>query len=480
MSQQPPSTRSKLWFIICSLCLLLLLLIAAGLCGWTRNTQSELDRYKAQLIAQGEILDMDKLAPVRTGNEPDGDEPLLTALKKTSLNLDPTNRTFSLSLSTNQLLTVFLDKDQQEITASISPPLWQQTDAQTTSHRADQFTLYQALLNPPKEKGADYRHAINYPHVAYVQRRAVAIYLHNTIISDIHAGNSDWAQTNLVTLLNLTEFQREEWTLINQMVRTAVFNRALLNIHYGLEAHAWSGPQLSEIQSRIQAVSLLTNTTTALVYYRDSFHSILSEIGKTPKAQNTLQRPTAYNILFRASLNENELKFLRYMQQQLKIFRQQVHSPHWANAPEQLRSLYEESDKDSHSRLRLYRNWLATLSCMDLSKAAYSLAKTETLRQQTLTAIALERYRLAHQQYPATLAALIPDYLDKIPIDPMDGHALRYRLEKDGTFTLWSIGFDGQDNGGDATMPDSKKQNFPQDSRDIVWPHVAPADLPQH
>jgi hypothetical protein len=61
----------------------------------------------------------------------------------------------------------------------------------------------------------------------------------------------------------------------------------------------------------------------------------------------------------------------------------------------------------------------------------------------------------------------------------MDGHPLRYRLNDDATFTLWSVGFDGKDNGGNPTMPDPQKQNFPQDARDMVWPKLDPIDLPQ-
>jgi len=60
----------------------------------------------------------------------------------------------------------------------------------------------------------------------------------------------------------------------------------------------------------------------------------------------------------------------------------------------------------------------------------------------------------------------------------MDGRPMRYRLNADGTFTLWSIGFDGKDQGGDPAMTDPIKQKFPQDSRDLLWPKIDPLDLP--
>jgi len=61
---------------------------------------------------------------------------------------------------------------------------------------------------------------------------------------------------------------------------------------------------------------------------------------------------------------------------------------------------------------------------------------------------ALRAYRLEHGAYPATLAALVPGYLQAIPDDPF---ALKAPLQYRGgghTYTLYSIGPDGADDGG--------------------------------
>src|SRR5439155_15699761 len=64
-----------------------------------------------------------------------------------------------------------------------------------------------------------------------------------------------------------------------------------------------------------------------------------------------------------------------------------------------------------------------------------------------IVAVAAERYRLANGRWPETLAAVIPAYLSKIPIDPFDGQPLRYRRLKDGVI-IYTIGEDQKDNGG--------------------------------
>ncbi|HTH47786.1 MAG TPA: hypothetical protein VMB21_09770 [Candidatus Limnocylindria bacterium] len=64
------------------------------------------------------------------------------------------------------------------------------------------------------------------------------------------------------------------------------------------------------------------------------------------------------------------------------------------------------------------------------------------------TAMAIERWRLQHGgSLPASLAALVPQYLGAVPEDPMDGHPLRFRPLSPG-YVVYSIGEDGTDDGG--------------------------------
>jgi hypothetical protein len=63
------------------------------------------------------------------------------------------------------------------------------------------------------------------------------------------------------------------------------------------------------------------------------------------------------------------------------------------------------------------------------------------------TALALERYGLAHASLPETLSQLVPDYLAVVPEDPFDGAPLRYKRTDQG-FVVYSVGEDGKDDGG--------------------------------
>ena len=76
-------------------------------------------------------------------------------------------------------------------------------------------------------------------------------------------------------------------------------------------------------------------------------------------------------------------------------------------------------------------------------------------------ALAVEQYRAATGNLPESLEALVPDYLDAVPADPWTFvHApemLKY-THGPGGYTVYSVGTDGQDDGGDSARlgPDSK------------------------
>ncbi|MCX6930180.1 MAG: hypothetical protein NT154_44270 [Verrucomicrobia bacterium] len=95
----------------------------------------------------------------------------------------------------------------------------------------------------------------------------------------------------------------------------------------------------------------------------------------------------------------------------------------------------------------------------------------EAQRSLVLAAIALERHQHKHGSYPDSLKLLVPEFLASLPRDPMDGQTLRYRRKNDSTFTLYSVGRDGQDDGGNPTPVGTS--SYWENGKDIVWPKPA-------
>jgi hypothetical protein len=82
-------------------------------------------------------------------------------------------------------------------------------------------------------------------------------------------------------------------------------------------------------------------------------------------------------------------------------------------------------------------------------------------------ACALERYRLAHGEYPETLEALAPQFIGKLPHDIIGGQPLHYRRTDDGKFLLYSVGWNETDDGGQVVLkPDGSED---REKGDWVW-----------
>lgn len=101
--------------------------------------------------------------------------------------------------------------------------------------------------------------------------------------------------------------------------------------------------------------------------------------------------------------------------------------------------------------------------------------RAETDRSMTVCAVALKRFFMENQRLPSSLSDLVPEFLSSVPIDSMDGRPMRYRLTPDGTFVLYSVGQDGEDDGGDASAVNAVSGNK-WSRRDALWPMVATAE----
>lgn len=79
---------------------------------------------------------------------------------------------------------------------------------------------------------------------------------------------------------------------------------------------------------------------------------------------------------------------------------------------------------------------------------AFLAARTQTFINLTRTAIALELYRNERGEYPESLYVLKPGTPDGVPLDLITGRPFLYRRNEDGSFSLWSVGWNEKDEGG--------------------------------
>ena len=90
---------------------------------------------------------------------------------------------------------------------------------------------------------------------------------------------------------------------------------------------------------------------------------------------------------------------------------------------------------------------LSRMTLPSLYKAAAKEFRHVTVMRCAQTACAVERYQLKHQKLPPTLDALVPEFLESVPEDPMTGEPLKYLIRGEG-YVVYGVGEDGTDDRG--------------------------------
>jgi zona occludens toxin (predicted ATPase) len=116
-------------------------------------------------------------------------------------------------------------------------------------------------------------------------------------------------------------------------------------------------------------------------------------------------------------------------------------------------------------------NMIERLLLPALGKAATRFAYGQSSVDLARVAIALERYRLVHGEYPETLDALEPRFIEKLPHDVINGEPLHYRRTGDGQFVLYSVGWNETDDDGEVGL--KKDGSVDRDTGDWVWRYPA-------
>jgi hypothetical protein len=96
-----------------------------------------------------------------------------------------------------------------------------------------------------------------------------------------------------------------------------------------------------------------------------------------------------------------------------------------------------------------HTHFLSRILVPSLDRAAELTFMALAERRLAATALAIRLYELDHGARPATLHALVPDYLEFVPADPFaaDGREIGY-LPDAVHPKLYSIGYDAEDQGG--------------------------------
>jgi hypothetical protein len=368
-----------------------------------------------------------------------------------------------------------------------------------------------ALKKPGFDANLNYRFGFNLPTMHLMEMKRLGEALCAATLLELHRGNISAASEDLEAMLALSRGQKDERLVFSQLVRIAITTTAVGATWQALQTRGWNDEQLARLQAGWQSLEFLRAMARALEMERamqgpayDRFRQSSKEVadilggyqnmfGGGGVASNSISSLDDVVDLLRVKLPElgrdslyvplwqfawshqDELHCMELVQAPIETLRRAAEPKPGEDVAAALRRLDTNTEEANlYDRLRFR---VSDMAFSWVWKSVRRALVCETLRELTVAAIALKRYELRHGRPAPNLAALVPEFLPELPRDYMDGQPLRYRLNPDGSFLLYSVGQDGRDDGGDATPTSGagSKSNL-QNGRDLVWPAPASAE----
>jgi hypothetical protein len=357
----------------------------------------------------------------------------------------------------------------------ISPQICSATEFLAWSDKfKPQFDLIrEGLKRSEARRDGNYRrpHEMPVPNIASI--RFLTFTLSQRAQSYLLLGDPDNALREL-TLLHKTRglLEAKPVMLVSAMVEVATTGIYAKTVADGLKLHAWREPDLKVLQQQLAEIDSLPPLADALRAERAAAIGII-EVAMADRRNNKEGASGK-----RAGGRLPEIKFfgmpggwlLQNYARVSTLFQKSIDCLDLTNRVVRAAEVeaWERKVEQYAAGFSPY-SWLAVIAIPNFARAFQRSAHNQTLVEQTMIACALERYRLAQGQLPDSLAQLVPQWLGKLPRDVISGEPLHYRRPDGGQFVLYSVGWDGKDEGG---ITQAKTAMSARPVGDWVWPAV--------
>lgn len=464
--------------------------------------QISLARYKRELAVRGETLDVHKLTapPVAAADNGAAEILRLKALIQEGKTIPMYAPPKMKLIAPGKALIGFHESFWVDVGDKVTNT-WTGVVLDLAPNQTTLEQLRITLAKPAFDCRPDYSRGFEMPLPHLAQTKTLGQWFGPLIQNSLRIGDNKTAFNNLIAAITLPRLLENDRVLISELVRIAISSMNLGVIWEALQTDAWTDEQLTMMQAAWEKNTFATNMVQAL--------NIERAIGDTYYERFRKSNSETYKhmySLFALFLNdEDDSNASRWWQNE--FIREQVYCRVWrfAWAYQDEKFYLAGMDQLIHNSLtgaekaaragednwlglpfgktvqqNFYNNWRYRLSAQTLGslhKVAAKAARAETDRSMVLCAIALKRYSLRHGKPAPDLNLLVPEFLSSVPTDYMDGKPIKYRLNKGGTWVLYSVGDDGRDDGGDPTpAKPMRSYQWTWRGKDAVWPAPATAE----
>ena len=287
------------------------------------------------------------------------------------------------------------------------------------------------------------------PHLAKLKAFSQMFQLR--AVAHLAQTNQEAAFADLETQFRLADSLKDELFLISQAVRNGLIQSALHTVWEGAVDHRWTAPQLERVQRRLAAFDMPAEFIRPFQAER-SFHLLGMEHGLQNRAKLSQlfdmlpgrDQPTAFSLFVRYAPSgwfyQNEIAFNRRVDQATEGIEKA-----------KVGGVFVPLSFPPSDPGKIYEVLLSLFPGEVMTNLLNQFPRVQTQVKLAEVGCALERFHLAHQAYPQTLAELTPQFIARLPNDFMDGQPLRYRRLSEHGFKLYSIGLNLKDD--DGTFP---------------------------
>jgi hypothetical protein len=473
---------------------------------WQGKDKAAVRRYKEQLRATGAKLTVEELTPRHTIPASNSAASFRRLVQTTKLgwgsSLLDTNAPQAMCLVAPGKAMIGWQESTIRYRSTNS---WEEVETALAQRIPPLEWMEQIIAHPIIDSELDYRQGFNIllPHLSPLKQSSRLLCL--GAICDLRRMDADSATMKIRAILATAQGLENEPLIISQLVRIAIEQIGLSATWELLQSPKVTEAQLATLQADWTRMNFLPGCESAITMERALGQAALAQMRNS---SGEFRRMTTMMSMNSAGGSSGD-----WLQDAGAFVAAKAREAAWQYAwsyPDELRSLKgfevlldsvhaagrnvpyfqilnEEQKRLAQLGIKTPKNDdieffananirnLMSSGVLSLQNVMKRVEAADIMREIAVTAIALKRHSLRTGELPAGLGDLTPDFLSSVPHDPVDRKPLRYRLEGQGKFVLYSVGTDGVDDGGDPTIPeghDKKHINW-QGGRDWVWPQPA-------
>jgi hypothetical protein len=493
------------WKILIIAAVLLLVLVGISLATMRMAPQKAVDAYRKSLIASGEKLEISEVSPPPVPPEQNG-----AYLVKEAAGLFTSKAYQDQTDLPPAMLMIMSGKavvgfEQPDVHGPHFTNSWANVLTVAEENRPATELLRQAMNFPALDFSLDYSQGVTLRVEPLSFLRDCGLRLSAEAICNLHNGDAASATTNLCAMLAMVNGMQDERLWVSQVVRISIASTAADTSWALLQSTNVNDDELAVLQKQWEPLEFIKAMKNALLMERAFYESTIKKMRGSienfnaieglqdnwnltgdlkeewNEVRGNLERDYGRAMVRGSWTYSDELRMLQTYQMTLQAIRvaetNGYFNPAYSNLMVRLEAIEKSQGSGDLNELRwTFSDNIKNLAVWTLASAMVA----EVGKRMVIAAIALKRYQLKHGKYPSDLNALAPEFLLAVPLDPVDGKPLRYRLNADGTFILYSIGSNGVDDGGNASLP-FRSFNYTWPDRralDWVWPQPAtPAEI---